>query len=717
MPPVAEHSHASFTPPAAAAPRAAPAPPPDARSRDLTAWLLVHASGPLTCGLADAAHTLVTCEGWAPFGYARLADLAHERLGRSGRWVSELAVLGRVLAAQPALRAAIVGGDGAPPLGRAAALAIARAGGGQPIDHWIAMAREVTIRELQTAIRAERHGAPGANALEAANGDADGMHAGDPASGGAASDDEDEDSRVHVQFELPRWAHACFVEALDLHRAVSGHEATVSSFIEALAAEAAAGAHPPDVTLQRLRRGIPAAIAEAALARVNHRWRELRRASADVASTSSRTVATVEAMARSPAAADHASAHRNASAAVSPPDAAGARGDSTRREVVAGDAMRRLEFLVRAEDRVERQLGELLGMMARHGDWTTLGFASAAHYACERLGMPRRTAESRIAAVNAMRRLPVVRNAYRRGDIGLEAAMLLSRMLGAGTSELVQRRWVEQARRVTIKRLRDEAQMAHTRAGAWAPEPAADASNQDTDTASRSGQCPEPASDREWHAALNRPPGRTRRRISGCMPPWNDDTPTSVLNLADVFLRVRLDRPVAELFLAAVESERRRLTAEADAMDGRERDALDGRERVDAARVSLRVAQVFTARCRRVPAWVGLLALLEDYAHTWDDPAAFPKRRWHRTYELANWRCMAPGCTSRRWHDDHHIQYRNRGGSDEPWNQLCLCRFHHQQGEHGRFARVRGRAPIDVVWRLGTRALATWYRNEMRLGL
>jgi len=46
---------------------------------------------------------------------------------------------------------------------------------------------------------------------------------------------------------------------------------------------------------------------------------------------------------------------------------------------------------------------------------------------------------------------------------------------------------------------------------------------------------------------------------------------------------------------------------------------------------------------------------------------------------------------------------------------MALCSFHHLQGEHGRFARVRGKAPLDVVWRLGTPELATWWKNERRL--
>ena len=53
--------------------------------------------------------------------------------------------------------------------------------------------------------------------------------------------------------------------------------------------------------------------------------------------------------------------------------------------------------------------------------------------------------------------------------------------------------------------------------------------------------------------------------------------------------------------------------------------------------------------------------------------------------------------------------------ANKPWNQIALCKFHHQQGEHGGLARVRGRAPLDLTWRLGTPDLASWWKNERRI--
>jgi len=130
---------------------------------------------------------------------------------------------------------------------------------------------------------------------------------------------------------------------------------------------------------------------------------------------------------------------------------------------------------------------------------------------------------------------------------------------------------------------------------------------------------------------------------------------------------------------------------------------------------SFRAAQYFERRKEGIPAWIGLLVLLENYVETHDDPKAFPKRASDAIYQRDGYTCMAPGCTARCSIEDHHVVYRSRRGSNDPWNRLCLCRFHHHQGEHGELAKCRGKAPLGVTWRLGKEELATWWRNERKL--
>ena len=127
---------------------------------------------------------------------------------------------------------------------------------------------------------------------------------------------------------------------------------------------------------------------------------------------------------------------------------------------------------------------------------------------------------------------------------------------------------------------------------------------------------------------------------------------------------------------------------------------------------SVLAARMFSARCRRVPAWIGLLAMIEDYVRTWD-PAASPRKEGAEViYARDGWRCMAPGCTSRRNLEDHHVLYRSHGGTDEPSNRVCLCRFHHQRVEHGELGSCGGTAPLGIVWRLGRGGIGGVYRNE-----
>ena len=138
---------------------------------------------------------------------------------------------------------------------------------------------------------------------------------------------------------------------------------------------------------------------------------------------------------------------------------------------------------------------------------------------------------------------------------------------------------------------------------------------------------------------------------------------------------------------------------------------------------SVIAARTFSVRSRRLPAWVGLLALLEDFVLTWDpvregartgattgDPAresptrvspAAPKRHGDPVYSSAGWRCTAPGCTSRKNLDDHHVVYRSAGGSDEPSNRRTLCASCHHHLVHAGKVVIGGTAPDGLTFLVG----------------
>lgn len=73
-----------------------------------------------------------------------------------------------------------------------------------------------------------------------------------------------------------------------------------------------------------------------------------------------------------------------------------------------------------------------------------------------------------------------------------------------------------------------------------------------------------------------------------------------------------------------------------------------------------------------------------------------------RIYQRDGWRCMVPGCTSRRNLHVHHIVPRSHGGGDEDMNLVTLCVSHHLRGVHGGIVAIRGKAPDELMFELGT---------------
>jgi hypothetical protein len=96
-------------------------------------------------------------------------------------------------------------------------------------------------------------------------------------------------------------------------------------------------------------------------------------------------------------------------------------------------------------------------------------------------------------------------------------------------------------------------------------------------------------------------------------------------------------------------------------------------------------------------------ALLDGALLAWTlrDPQA---RRPDPVMERDGYRCLIPGCTSRRNLHDHHVAFRSAGGSNAPGNRIALCAFHHVRCLHAGFLSVSGRAPHGLVFELGLRA-------------
>jgi len=103
--------------------------------------------------LAEAALILVQERAWFDFGYARAADFARERLGRTGRWLHDHAALEERFRCFPALARAATGEDGGTPLGRVAALLVGRVATMNDVELWIERAGRMPVRCLREIIR------------------------------------------------------------------------------------------------------------------------------------------------------------------------------------------------------------------------------------------------------------------------------------------------------------------------------------------------------------------------------------------------------------------------------------------------------------------------------------------------------------------------------------------------------------------------------------
>ena len=476
-------------------------------------------------------------------------------------------------------------------------------------------------------------------------------------------DDEDDEKRP-VQISMPGKLHVAFEDGLHLHRAVTGHESRVEEFLEALIGEA-----PPW-----------------AMARVEP--------------------CAAESGARPPQRATGPPILRGGSEWPSLPSPA-------MRE--AWDCIRRLERVVRRvpspdldcerlvrdvlhlEDEIEVLMGRLLAELGAERAWRELG-CSLEEYGETRLGLSRTATGRRARIVGRLREMDAVRQAYFDGRIGIEAAETIRSALGRRADVAVQEAWVARAERVTLKDLHDDEALARR-------------------TRHLEARVIEPPTPEERRASIRRFPGKTlldlvelgyqvladvraRKPGSDVCGPWSR-TGSDVCGL-----RLRLHAETATALESVLEAVRQGLIEEAKRLDQEPPDV--------AARAwpSVRITQALIERRAGVPKWVALLALLEEYASIWDRG---PRHANQAVLEEAGFRCEAPGCTSRRNLEVHHIVYQSRGGDSRRTNLLVLCRFHHAMGEHGGRMRVTGKAPLDLLWRLGLPQCATWFGKEGRL--
>ncbi len=635
----------------------------------------------ITVPLARHARACVAHEIWNAAGFRNAHDFARERYGRSGRWLLDLARLDASFEKQPRLRAAFTGADGGRPIGIVAVLLLARLPESARLADWITHARAVTVRTLRRDVRRAAEGlvvdlagctgadpiavAPDAdrrvadrNAArrDAADRDAAGL-------GAAGRDAADRDERLWVSIAMPASVRVAFDEALDLFRAVSGCSAPISSFIEALIGESRGGVPGPDdgspaargMWIEVARQWVRDAYREETLRRASHDWSALD----------------------GPHATDGVAAEvlRGASMTLEGwHDLVGAAGRGDASELDAT-----MRALLAWEREARLRLGEVLAALSLEGLWSVLQFTSARHYGEQRLGMPERTIADLLRLARAVPRWGALGDAYQEGRVSAEKALVLVRLAErTGRCSIDMQAWVRHAAGCTVKRLRDEAR-AWNRREVFDEVPVV---------------CG-PLSVTQWMESIRREPGTTvasvaRAGLAAIERP-----------AADVFLVLRLAAGLAEEFVAEVERWRSGFERRFAALPS----IPPGTPAMQAAWACGR------GGARRVPAWVGLLALLEDFVATNDTRGSRRPVPDALALARAGYRCQAPGCTA-RCVEAHHIRPRSRGGRDVDANLVALCPFHHHHGVHGGLAEVSRHGEVDLAWRIGSGLLESRYRNE-----
>jgi hypothetical protein len=309
---------------------------------------------------------------------------------------------------------------------------------------------------------------------------------------------------------------------------------------------------------------------------------------------------------------------------------------------------RRLRRAIQLEQTLDAGIAPLLRVVssAEHewqGDYRTLSA-----YARDELGMSPRKARALLRLERVGDVCPELREAYRAGRLSWVKAQCLLPLLAIEMEGDWRQVWVDWAARVTVRRLVADVERALLlRAGtqfAWA----------------RCKFSPELVQD-----AISEEEEEKERQV--CAPAI-DLEPTQQL-------RWWVPVDVALMFVAVREAIRSRHRLLKSKSESKTRTATD-----DAA--------VFEA-------------LLDHAISAWTlrEPG---QRRPDPVIARDGYRCLVPGCTSRKSLHDHHVVFRSAGGSDAPANRVTLCAFHHQRGVHAGRMQVLGSAPARLEFVLPT---------------
>ncbi len=343
----------------------------------------------------------------------------------------------------------------------------------------------------------------------------------------------------------------------------------------------------------------------------------------------------------------------------------------------------RLRALVREEQCAEASMGPLLLLLARSHAYRAMGYPSLGSYASELLGLGARKAQMLVRIERAAAESEALGTAYREGSLSWVKADALVPLVRADTLGRFDAGWVEWAKRVTVRRLKDDVERAlilrEIDRARW----------------ERTGGLP------ETDAASAAPLASGALADEG-LPGESDDAPTSEAPAGDALGGAG---PARTAFAGDSAS------AQIRALESAAQETCETCEVFLFAPTETRRlfwATLHTVR-RRAERLTGRLPtpgqafgmMLEHARAAWETQPA--RGREQKVFERDDWMCAVPGCSSRRNLHAHHVRFRAAGGEDDPSNLISLCAWHHLRGVHAGTVRISGSAPDRLRFALGAR--------------
>jgi len=660
----------------------------------------------MTLAEAGILTELLHLNQYESLGFVRQSDFAREALKLHPRTLRRRVALHRVLEAVPALEQPFLAGQ----VGVSQVLALRDVVTVENVTIWVNVAERLSVRDLQSLARRakEKREAVDAGETDAENvvpGDAEGkaIEAGEA----AETDPLEEPHRQRISFLAPQSAAFAIEHGLETAKRALGHEAPRDECLEAVLSEAESSlalpptvgaavveggaapgngaAHDPTVdTAESVVRpkvddgkdtanGNPAADTSTTPydGPVWYHKREMK-ASRRLLTRVDRTLARIDRLTERSRSGDGSSSGHDPS------------GNPCR--LTAGALVDRYLALQQQKNPIRILIARALYHLSALGAGAMLGYENDLDMVARLAKVTPRSARDLVSAGFAFDYCPPLADAFGRGHLGYRQVLALSYEINSRT-----RTWIRRARDVTARQFRREVRLLR---------------RLDEYTGNRPGcdekAFPQPRLEstlRKRLFELGWKQEELDRELGerGILSPGNASTDPAENPALMARLETLLDMLALEYCrhediapgigkLLSVPGRHHRVTVWAKDPIARHWWDIEGR-----------VIEL----CGNLPDWAVATLLFKAAQDEWDrtDPARVPTER--RILDRDGYLCQAPGCSSRKNLEVHHIIFRSNGGSDDDHNLVTLCHQHHHHAVHRHTMRLTGEAPHNLTWEMG----------------